>query len=195
MSELLLTPTKENNMSEFNKNTNNEATTNRTCRATGGGVAMVPLFEFSFSSLSPVVAITSATVELYYYSKYLSPAGIVHRFNRLRRTDWDKSTSTWNIYKTGSNWGTAPAANTTSDIFSTNYSDQTVPANYGWVIWDVTDMLNDAIIESKTVLGLRLMAQSGASNYAVYYGYNWADSNYWPILRITYETVPIIICI
>jgi len=49
--------------------------------------------------------------------KYLSQADTStpsYRLNRLLR-DWSETTSTWNIYSTGNNWGTAGAKNSTTD--------------------------------------------------------------------------------
>jgi hypothetical protein len=59
------------------------------------------------------------------------------------RFDWDTDTVTYNIYKTATNWGTAGASNTSSDIFATNYSkwDSTHYRDKGYMRLDVSGLL------------------------------------------------------
>jgi hypothetical protein len=63
---------------------------------------------------------------------------------RLLRTDWNEATSTWNLYKTGSDWGTAGALNTTSDITTTDKA-YAVSSIVGQFSIDVTAQVQTAL--------------------------------------------------
>ena len=90
------------------------------------------------------VVITSATMSLYYWDKAANdPVGRTIDCQRLLRTDWVEAQATWNIYKTGSNWDTAGALNSTTDYSTTHKASQTVPSGYGWMTWTVTDLVKD----------------------------------------------------
>jgi len=89
--------------------------------------------EFSLADLPAGATISAATLGLYYYTKSEADAvGRTYWAYRLTRTDWVEAESTWNIYKTGSNWTAAGGDYTTDDGAST-----TVPAGYGWMSWNV----------------------------------------------------------
>ena len=73
----------------------------------------------------------AATLSLYIY-QIVSSAGETIFAYRLTRTDWVELESTWNIYKTGSNWTAAGGDYTTDDGASA-----VVPADPAWMDWDI----------------------------------------------------------
>ena len=77
-----------------------------------------PIIEKDLSFLG---AITVSSVTLTRNASSGSGTGTFNAsMSRVRRTDWDDTTSTWTIYKTASNWSTAGGTDTTNDIDITN---------------------------------------------------------------------------
>jgi hypothetical protein len=94
------------------------------------------LVSFNFSASVPAGAtITLATLSLY-AAVYAS--GRTIGCYRLRRTDWVEAQATWNIYKTGSNWGTAGALDTSTDHDTTDGATSASLSAAGWQNWTVT---------------------------------------------------------
>lgn len=101
------------------------------------------------------------------------------RVERLIRTDINYAQATWNIYKTGSNWGTAGAASSSTD-YTTKFSafDGPFPTNTNirriqvltgatnqMEFWDITGMVQDAIDNSFTTLDLSITcSETGGQN-------------------------------
>ncbi len=106
----------------------------------------VSLISWDLSAIPKGAAITSATMSLYTtLAEWISGGGGYSRLYRLRRPDWEELQATWRIYKTGSNWGAAGAAHTSTDI-DTTLSSQflRIPAP-AWYEWDVKDLVQDAV--------------------------------------------------
>ncbi len=144
--------------------------------------------EFSLAGLPAGATIISATLMLYYYYYYnTDPVGRTHSAYRLTRTDWVELESTWNIYKIGSDWTTPGGDYTPDDGASTP-----IPADYGWMSWNVLAQIEYAQTEEIAAEFLILdPAPSGATRYGVYfYSNNYAvDTDLCPKLIIEY-TVP-----
>jgi hypothetical protein len=130
------------------------------------------VLEFDISDFtSPQSLVTHAAVGLYYYA-WLGddPRFRVLRLDRCRRIGadaWVEAETTWNIYKTGSDWGTAGCGNTTSDYDTGYVTYQRVPDddNFGFVWFDVTDLFFEALDNSRSVLSLTLRENTeGESN-------------------------------
>jgi len=154
------------------------------------------LVEFSISSVPSGVTIDSATFSLYYtgyfsgtyFPDYVNPKGRNIRLALLRRTDWHTTQVTWNIYKTGSNWGTAGASNTTSDINTSYIADSNIPdSGNNWMNWDVKSMVEQQISSSVSVLGVNGY-QTGANQLScgIFAPRNHATTSIRPKLVIEY---------
>jgi hypothetical protein len=103
--------------------------------------AVHSLLKFDFSAVVPAGQnITLATLSL---NSWLYVTGRTLSCYRLRRTDWEVSQSTWNIFKTANNWSTAGALDTTNDYDTTNTA--TAAAKAGWVAWTVTAQVQSAL--------------------------------------------------
>ena len=132
------------------------------------------LAEFSISSIPSGATINSATLSLYYtgyYSAYgwANPKDRNIRLALLRRTNWVSNQATWNVYKTGSNWGTAGALNTSSDINTSYTADSSIPDSANnWMNWNVKSMVEHQISNSVSVLGVNGY-QTGAGQYSTGY--------------------------
>lgn len=101
------------------------------------------ILKFDFSAVVPAGAvITLATLNLYCQSVLASRTITVYR---LLRTDWVEAQATWNIFKTGSNWGTAGALNTTTDITTTDAATSASLSAAGWQAWTVTAQVQTAL--------------------------------------------------
>jgi hypothetical protein len=61
--------------------------------------------EFDISDIPVSSRITAASLDLYCITASTAANGA--KLSRITRTDWVEAESTWNIYKTGSNWTTA----------------------------------------------------------------------------------------
>jgi hypothetical protein len=100
------------------------------------------IVSFDFHSLVPSLAtIISATLSMYFYSFATGRTLTVYR---LLRTDWIEAQATWNIYKTGSNWGTAGALGSGVDFTPTDAVAMTSLNGAGWLSWNVKNQVQTA---------------------------------------------------
>lgn len=148
------------------------------------------LLSFNFSAAVPAGAvITSAILSLYAGSYW---AGRNIGCYRLLRTDWVESQATWGIYKTGSNWGTAGALNTSTDYDTTDGATSASLSAAGWQNWTVTAQIQTAR-DSVGGIAHFVLADTGTSNaaYQAYESKNSVQTTLRPKLYIEY-TVPFI---
>jgi hypothetical protein len=118
------------------------------------------LLKFDFSAVVPAGAtITLATLSLYCTTSRASHTITVYR---LLRTDWVEAQATWNIYKTGSSWGTVGALNTTTDITTTDAATAASVAVDQWLNETVTAQVQTALNSVGGVAHF-LVADVGAS--------------------------------
>lgn len=100
------------------------------------------ILEFGISSLPAGATLTSASLQLYYYSwQARDPVNLTIWAYKLIRTNWVEAEAAWNIYKTGSNWTTAGGDYVTSSPVGGSCA---VPASYGWMSFDVLAIVQDA---------------------------------------------------
>lgn len=106
------------------------------------GYTRRPILEFDISELPVGATLTSAVLQLYYYTySGDNPTGKTVWAYKLTRTDWVELEATWNIYKTGSNWTTSGGDYVTS---GPSGGSTTFPAGYDWLAWSVLDIVQDA---------------------------------------------------
>jgi hypothetical protein len=126
---------------------------------TGGTIFLRSILTFDLTAqIIPSTDIASAKLYVYYntYPTGDDPVGQTLRAYKVRRTDWEETEATWNVYKSGSNWSTAGAGDTTNDIDNTLTGTGTVPAGFGWVEIDITDIVVDAIDNVSKIVHLIL---------------------------------------
>lgn len=99
------------------------------------------ILEFDISSLPVGAELISATLELYFYTSSGAVTGKTVWAYKLNLTDWVEAQATWNIYKTGSNWTAAGGDYVTSNPSGGSVA---IPAGYGWMSWNVLDIVQDA---------------------------------------------------
>jgi hypothetical protein len=156
----------------------------RTSPLTGSRYRLPCMFDFS------AVIPAGATVTLARFSIYASYSTLTSRtitVYRLLRTDWVETQATWNIYKTGSNWGTAGALNTSTDITTTDAATATSVAANNWLVFTVTAQVQTAL-DSVSGLAHFLMADTGASanGWNGFYSREYAITDRCPKLYIEY---------
>ena len=101
------------------------------------------LMSFDFSAVVPAGAtITLATLSLNCLTSAASRTITVYR---LLHTDWVENQATWNIYKTGSNWGTAGALGLLEDFTTTDAATATSVAVGQWLNETVTAQVQTAL--------------------------------------------------
>lgn len=156
------------------------------------GYIMRGLITFDISGMDDGVTITDATLSLYYYDNDgYDPVGTDVAVHRLRRYDWVEAQATWNIYKTGSNWGTAGAGNTSTDVDESIEAITAMPADYGWVDWDVQAHVEDAIDNHSDIVNMRIKfdGESAITDQAWFYSSDYTvDTDLCPKLVIEYTT-------
>lgn len=144
------------------------------------------LLSFDFSSFVPAGAtITLATLRL---MAYTPASGRTIGCYRLRRTDWVESEATWNIYKTGSNWTTAGALDTTNDHDTTDGATSSSLASAGFQDWTVTAQVQTAL-DTYSGIAYFFLKDTGASAVAeqAYRSSNYStDPSACPQLYIEY---------
>ena len=113
----------------------------------GSGWEMAGLIRFDISSLPPKATIDSAKMYIYYYD--YDSTNPVNRPVRLYKatSDWSEDTVTWN---------------TQPSLAPQPSSSSTMPSQYGWMMWDVTNDIRD-------------FKEGQATNY----GWKVVDDNYW----------------
>lgn len=191
--------TKDNYIDSSNPNTNyGTGTALALYNNTGLKDRILLTFDISAFTL-PSSAVDTAKMYLYYYASIadIDVVGLKVNVYKLRRNDWHETESTWNVYKSSTNWGTAGAGNTTSDIDTTIASSFNFPAAASWIEIDVKDIVIDAIDNASSIVNLRLnfdveTAGAGASSGAVFYSSEYAvDTTLCPKLEITVPTVTV----
>ncbi len=147
------------------------------------------ILEFDISDIPSGATFTQGDLLLYYYGYGGSdPSGKTTWAYKLSRTDWVESESTWNIYKTGSNWTTAGGDYVTS---SPSGGSANMPASYGWVTWDIQSIVEDAYDNSNDVEVLVKYASENASvanrsQSKIYPKEYTTDTSKRPKLTVTY---------
>jgi len=98
--------------------------------------------EFDISDIPEGAIFSQGDLQLKYWQwETRDPVGRTVCAYKLTRTDWVEGQATWNIYKTGSNWTTAGG-----DFVTSNPSGGSVnmPADTGWVTWEIDAIVQDA---------------------------------------------------
>jgi hypothetical protein len=117
------------------------------------------LESFDFSASVPTGAtITTATLSLRF--DYPTPGHTLTVY-RLLHTDWAETEATWNVYKTGSAWGTAGATNASTDYTATDAATAASRSSAGWLGWDVKNQAQTAL-DSVSGVAHFLLEDSGA---------------------------------
>jgi len=161
-------------------------------RAESGGYRKRAMLQFDFTALPAGVTITNATFSMYYYLiSGTNPVGRTYNARRIVRNDWDPAAAVWDYYKDTTVWSTAGADNTSTDVSNTDLATDTVPASYGWMDWDVTniviteqadnEVLNIQVYDNDEIEGSYLQASFYSSTYVT-------DTAKQPKLVITYTT-------
>ena len=179
-------PTKDTYLSQYAPTTNYGTATalylyNRSSRADRA------ILEFNTLAMPAGQTISSAELDLYYYAySGANPSGLTVDAYKLSQTAWVEGQATWNIYSTGNNWSSAGGDYVTSNPAGGSVA---VPANYGWVEWDVTAIVQDAYTNSAlTEILLKFDTEGVSSGYARadFYSNNYATGANRPKLTITY---------
>lgn len=119
------------------------------------------LVSFDFSAVVPAGAtITLATLSLYCSTSLSNRVITVYR---LLRTDWVEAQTTWNIYKTGSNWGTAGALGSGVDFTPTDAATANSVSVGQWLNETVTAQVQTAL-DSVAGVAHFLVADVGATD-------------------------------
>lgn len=128
------------------------------------------LIEMDLSAIDPSATIDDADLDLYYGVKAdTDPVGKTMMVYKLTRTDWSETQSNWTLYKTGSSWSTAGGDYVTS---SPSGASAVVPAGYGWMNWDITDIVDDAHGNSDPLEMLIRFQTEGVGGYSRLYFYS-----------------------
>ncbi len=144
------------------------------------------ILEFDISDIPDNATFSQGSLYLYYY-EWISQnvSGQYVWANKLTRTDWVEAQATWNIYKTGSNWTSAGGDYVTSNPARTSTG---MPGSYGWVNWNVKDIVIDAYDNNNNV-EILLNRQTTISAQAHFYSKEYTtDTSLRPKLTVTYTT-------
>jgi uncharacterized protein (TIGR02145 family) len=154
------------------------------------GIARTVL-EFDISAIPAGQTLTSATQGIYYYGKISSdPVGRTVWAYKQTHADWVETESTWNIYKTGSDWTTVGGDWVTS---SPAGGSTTVPASPGWMSWNILAICQDAYANS---IPVEVLVKYESEDQPVFYGgtffrsRSYGDTSLRPKLTIEYTAAP-----
>ena len=151
--------------------------------------------DIPITGLPSGAVIVSATFSAYYYYYDIAsypPSGYDCVLNPLRRSDWVESELTWNIYKTGSNWGTAGALNTSTDYDTSLSASAAFPSGVNaWMNFDVKSIV-EAAISGSINFNVRALINSGSGypTFPQFYSKEYAtDTKLRPRLTIIFNNV------
>jgi hypothetical protein len=149
------------------------------------------VIEFDASALVGAT-IGSAVLSLYHYDDFLGNGSQVVACAEMLRTDWVEAEATWNVYKTGSNWGTAGCMGAADrEVTSPAKVTATLPAFdvAAWVDWTITAIVAHCVASHGGIVRLTLYANAPDTNggYRAFYSSDYtADTTQRPKLVINY---------
>lgn len=152
------------------------------------------LIRFDLSSLTSIVnSISSATLKLVMVNSGNSNyTRNLHAYRLLR--DWTYTQATWNIAKTGTNWGTAGAGNTSTDYNNTSlgYVSVAQGAAAGTVYNIAIDVatVKSLINGTYSNYGFILRVATETDDQFAFASMIHATESYRPTLTIVYPFIP-----
>lgn len=186
MTQLIIQPSNADSYIEKNSPNSNYGTETTLIIRRGGGLLSRGTLGFNFSSLPGGTEVTEALLKVYYYSTvWDNPAGLNIDMCRVTQTGWTEAGVTWNKYDGSNNWGTAGG-----DFTATNKATTTVPGSYGWMTWDVTDIVKYAQQNTNEIAHfLMKLASESSGTYWMYFRSNnyTGDLTQRPKLNITFK--------
>jgi hypothetical protein len=122
------------------------------------------IIKFDVSSIDSADIVSAATLSLYEHTAedQHSVGTWSVKLQKLRR-DWVEGEVTWNIWKTGNNWSTAGAGNTSSDIYSATTATVTLDGTVAnafidWSDAQLTSDVQDFVSGALSNYGWRIQA-------------------------------------
>lgn len=162
-----------------------DSTSSQLSLQTGTGSRRHAFLQFAIPGLVRADVI-SARLRLNYFSNANGdPVGKAINIYKCRRQDW--SLPTWNNYKSGSAWGTAGALNTTTDVDTSLVSSAVFPASFGWVDFNLLNIVHDAIDNS---LDVSIAINKAGAEYADFRQRTYSVESDRPQLNIYYRLAP-----
>lgn len=155
----------------------------------GGGYNERVLVTFDFAASVPAGAVINvATLSLYLFG-YGDAANMPVSVSRMLRTTWVSAQATWNIFKTGSSWGTVGCLNSSTDYTATDAASATLPnpSAAGWITWDVKKLAQTARDSVSGVL--HLVLGTSQAGYADFRSSEYGTASYRPKLYIEYSYI------
>jgi hypothetical protein len=123
--------------------------------------------------ISGLPKVSEAILSLYAY--FIEGASRSHVVSRMLITDWTEGPTTywvgvsnWNSYKAGTNWNGEGCSGAETDFTANNQVSSNTPTSAGWQQWDITNLWNDAIDDSQTLLSLVITSPSSFGNSILY---------------------------
>ena len=149
-----------------------------------------PLIYWDLTKFLPAdAAIVSAIWHIYIQSSTELEAAN-YWIHRVRRTDWVEDEATWNIYKTGSNWGIAGCAHTDTDVDNVNPTPLQLGNLLGYLAWETIDLTTfaaDAWANRGGILTFRFgRFDVGTADGFLVISAKERDNEYVHHLRVTY---------
>ena len=176
-------PAGDVNIWQTNPTTNYGSISTLSAKAAAG--ALTILLEFDLTTIPSNATITTATLTLYQQGSTTSISNDIHRLVR----DWVEGQATYNEAETGTNWGTAGAANTTTDYNSSLIDTLTTPGDDLPATATVTATVQNWIDGTNPNYGFRI--SSSDSTPATWHSREGATKALWPHLEV-YYTIPTI---
>lgn len=169
----------------------NTGYTNNTYDIVGNANKRVILYQFDVSEIGKAI-VSNASLKLRAISG--SSQTMTTTIYKLRRTDWSYNQATWNIYKTGSNWGMPGASSTTSDINTSLAAGLSIslPNPNTVLSTSIANIVQDAIDNNNGIVNLSIQQSGVLSNYSKNIaGTTNTTTAYRPTLEIDYEPAPL----
>ena len=138
--------------------------------------SVVTLLKFDLSGVPSDVSVDSAVLELLVGHMRGTYGQSVTSYKVLR--NWGEYEATWNVAKTGTNWGTAGCQNTTTDRSSTGSGTATETEGVeGWLSFDVTSLVLDWLTTPTGNHGVVLKASGSEIATLDFYSREYSQSH------------------
>ena len=172
--EITLYPTDNAFIYEYTPN-DNRYPDERLLVDTRSGTRCRTVLKFDLSEIPSSANIETASLKLYYYSYTGNkPTGRNYDIHRLLG-DWTEETITWN---------NCPSYDTTPS------STVAMPSSYGWVVWDITEVLQKIVSGEYDNYGWLLKDRNDGTSTqyrGIFYSKEQTANDYDPRLYIKYQ--------
>jgi hypothetical protein len=149
-------------------------------------------FPVNWGTTIPSDAVITSAFLLVRYSGHGSPdpENRVVRAQRMLRPTWSENQATWQLYRSGYYWQTYGCGDNGDDYTTSGQAEDTIPASYGYMEWDITTQVEWAQDNDENVLVRLVMKTESSTYYATFNSRETGGTGQDPRIIIWYIQPP-----